>query len=364
MSKSISLHAVRFVRNAVEGLVGASFVAAMVVGLLCSDRADAAPVSHWAFDDGSPSQTAADQFGTNHLTLGGTLAVQATDPTWTGASFLGPNALGFDGGDWAEVADNGSFALTNLSISAWVKRGNISGTRQMMAGKGNGGSGATQSFWLDFESDDRLGFYVGTGGDNYLTTSASFKVTDTTSWHHLIGTYDGATQRIYLDGAQVASASFAGSISNNASPFLAGKGYTAGAGEPFTGTLDDVSFWNNGLSVGQASALYQLAIAPGLLYNASQSNQLFAIYGAAAGTAIVGGRKWSYATGLAGGLGVPVFGSEGDIFLRLDGSGNGVQFLLQVPEPSTSVMVIFGVCGIAAFGRRRFPNVSMATSVA
>jgi len=218
-----------------------------------------------------------------------------------------------------------------------------------MAGKGNGGGGGNQTFWLDFEIDDRLGFYVESGGDKYLTTSSSFKVVDT-NWHHILGTYDGSTQQIWLDGALVASASFAGSVSNNAHSFQIGKGYSGG-GEPFLGSIDDVGYWTNGLIAGEAIALYQLGISSSLMYNAAQANSLFEVYHAAAGSDMVNGRNWAYATGLTGPLGIPVFGPNDLISLRLDDLGNGV--LSQIPEPSAFALLGLGAAALVVRARRR-----------
>jgi len=62
-------------------------------------------------------------------------------------------------------------------------------------------------------------------------------------WHHIAGTWDGTTMRLYLDGIQLASGPFSGVIGYDANPVLIG-GEDDGRGIPgcclFQGKIDEV----------------------------------------------------------------------------------------------------------------------------
>ena len=60
------------------------------------------------------------------------------------------------------------------------------------------------------------------------------------TWYHIMGTYDGTTMRLYIDGQQVATKSISGSITTSAYRFAVGKFARETSDNPFNGTVDDV----------------------------------------------------------------------------------------------------------------------------
>jgi lysophospholipase L1-like esterase len=68
-------------------------------------------------------------------------------------------------------------------------------------------------------------------------------------WHHVAGTYDGATFILYLDGVPVASAARSGSIAVNANDLLIGN--FSSLARPFDGGIDEVRIWNVARTAGQ-----------------------------------------------------------------------------------------------------------------
>jgi hypothetical protein len=66
------------------------------------------------------------------------------------------------------------------------------------------------------------------------------------TWSHLAGTYDGATLRLYVNGALVASQAFTGAITT--SPGALRLGGNSVWGEYFRGRLDEVRIYNRPLS--------------------------------------------------------------------------------------------------------------------
>jgi hypothetical protein len=71
-------------------------------------------------------------------------------------------------------------------------------------------------------------------------------------WHHVAGTYDGATVAVWLDGLLSGSLAFAGSINATATPVLIGAFFPSAPGFFFpSGKIDEVRVWGRALSTGE-----------------------------------------------------------------------------------------------------------------
>jgi hypothetical protein len=64
-------------------------------------------------------------------------------------------------------------------------------------------------------------------------------------WYHLVGTYDGTTMRLYVNGAQVATTGQSGNILASAEPLMIGAARRGGVvQEYFPGTVNDCALYN------------------------------------------------------------------------------------------------------------------------
>jgi len=66
------------------------------------------------------------------------------------------------------------------------------------------------------------------------------------TWVHLAATYDGTTQRLYVNGLQVATAAQTGAIATSSGPLRIGG--NAVWGEYFQGRIDEVRIYSRALS--------------------------------------------------------------------------------------------------------------------
>ena len=334
----------------VVGSLTLSFVAAALTTTGIS-QCQAALISHWRLDDGAPSQTAYDSVGPNSGTLGGTVSVAADDPTWLGSGVVGTDALSFDGGDHVRIAhDSGQIEGNQMTISAWFKRGR-NDAREMFFAKGNGSSDATTSFWLEFETDNDLTFYL--SRDNGGTSTGSYlvgpNVTDQINWHNVVATFDGSTKRLYFDGALVGTQGFTASLLTDA-PFDLAIGKLGSSTLNYQGDIDDVGLWGDDLTAGEAIALYNLAQQSELMYDLGTANELFELHNAGSGEQGIGGQRWAYTTGLTIGEGM-VQKIDGRFFLQLDASGTGLQ-TIPIPEPATFWMLGLGLLALRRRARK------------
>lgn len=76
------------------------------------------------------------------------------------------------------------------------------------------------------------------------------------SWTLLVGTFDGATARLYVNGGLAAEKAHAGRVAHNGLPLLIGKG--AGYSKPsLRGRVGELRLWDRGLSAAEVRRLYE-----------------------------------------------------------------------------------------------------------
>ncbi|MGN6557787.1 MAG: LamG-like jellyroll fold domain-containing protein, partial [Solirubrobacterales bacterium] len=210
------------------------------------------PVSYWRLGETSGT-AAADERGANPGTY-------VNGPTLGAASLLTTDtantAVTFDGtNDNVKVANSASLNLTNsFSLEAWIKPGSLPTT-------GNFTSILTkaESYSLQFNGP-RLEFtIIQNGTRKRLQAPAGAVVAGTT--YHVVATYDGTTQRLYLNGKEVANAALAGGASSTTNPLYLGS--WNGSAEFFKGTIDDAAVYNTVLSPAQVSAHYAAGTSTG-----------------------------------------------------------------------------------------------------
>ena len=109
------------------------------------------------------------------------------------------NSLRLDDGDSAFLrkTDTRSASTDDFTISFWFKLGNIGTTRCLFATEG----GATNNFMLlQFGTDGRLRFYLGTGTDAEAAISNG-RLRDTSAWYHIVAAKGGSNAGIlYING--------------------------------------------------------------------------------------------------------------------------------------------------------------------
>ena len=206
------------------------------------------PVGYWRLGEASGS-TAADETGTNpgtyvnSPTLGVAGALKGSSNT--AASFNGST-------QYVDVPSSASLNVSSgVTVEAWVKPNampglGLSGTIAMKA------SDPPYAYWLQVTDTDRAKFGVGVGGVNHPLSAGG--VVSAGSWYHLVGTYDGSVQRLYVNGSLVASQAQTGNVDTVGGDFRIG---TTRATEFFNGTIDDVAVYNKALTPAQVEAHYE-----------------------------------------------------------------------------------------------------------
>jgi concanavalin A-like lectin/glucanase superfamily protein/fibronectin type III domain protein/lysyl oxidase len=211
------------------------------------------PAAYWRLNEASGT-LAADERGANPGTY-------ANAPSLGAASLLATDttnkAVGFDGtNDNVKVASSATLGFSSsLSLEAWIKP-----TSLPVAGAFASILTKAESYSLQFNGP-RLEFTVMQSGVRKRLQAPSGAIVAGTAYH-VVGTYDGTTQRLYVNGAQVASAALSGPATVNANPLMIGS--WNGSEEFFKGTLDEPAVYTGALSAARVSAHYSAATSSGL----------------------------------------------------------------------------------------------------
>ncbi len=204
--------------------------------------ASGALVGWWQFDETS-GNIAKDSSGQgNDGTIIGT-------PQWVPGKIGG--ALQFNGSTYVNCGRKPSLNIRNqITMAFWFKVQAFSNTWEAFLAKSDGAYRASRS------GGTGNSVHMGVTGSNYF--DATPIVTDD-QWHHYCGTYDGTTAIIYLDGKEVARATYGGQIGDSSSYDLYIGENSGATGRWLHGLLDDVQIYDNALTPTEI-----LKIMPGL----------------------------------------------------------------------------------------------------
>ena len=187
--------------------------------------------------------------GTSLADLAGTNTGTITKATWAANGHSG-KALLFNGVDsWVTVSDAASLDLsTGMTLEAWVypTTAQSGWTNIIMKEQ------ATASvYYLSANSDINVpvgGAFVG-GAERALAAKSTLPLN---TWTHLATTYDGVTQKFYVNGVLVSSRAQTGAI--QASTGALRIGGDSIWGEYFKGMIDDVRIYNRAASISEIQA--------------------------------------------------------------------------------------------------------------
>lgn len=194
----------------------------------------------WKFDETSGT-SAADSSGNTRT---GTL--QSPLPVWTPTGGRLNGALQFTGAQnqGVTVPSNGFNPTASIAISSWVNAVNWSGNRRVVQ-KGN-----NDNQYRLLAENNKLVWDISAVGRLETDLPPAGK------WFHVIGTYDGAEMRIYVDGALVASQVETGAIPTTTNALNIGTKTTGStAGDHMNGYLDDVRIYYRGVTPAEAGLI-------------------------------------------------------------------------------------------------------------
>jgi len=163
-------------------------------------------------------------------------------------------ALGYDGvDDYVEISHSNVFNLTNVSLVAWIYIDSFPNDYPQIVTK------LDPSVWTGYglclvKATSKIRFDMGDGAPQYLDSVSTLT---TGRWYHVVGTYDGFEQKIYINGALDVSEPKAITIAPNTHPIRVGCQAIA-LTYWFDGIVDEVRIYNRALSLSEIKRLMDL----------------------------------------------------------------------------------------------------------
>lgn len=225
-----------------------------------------APSAYWKMDE-CQGTTLYDSSGNGNTGTKNGSSTTGTCSTassfWGGASGTSTTNAGkynyaptFDGSsDYVLMPTTTALQGTNgITLSAWVKADGFGGNRSPV---GFFGSGSDKGYWLNVQNTGEPQFWISRDGSAQDDAPTSQQMI-VGRWHHMVGTYDGSTIKIYLDGALVGSrGSITGTIHTvtTANAFAVGR-LGALSSDYFDGKVDEVKVFNYAATASQVRTIY------------------------------------------------------------------------------------------------------------
>ena len=158
------------------------------------------------------------------------------------SSTISPS-FAFDGtADYIYVYDNDTLKPTNVTCFCWFKGGSQTSYSYPLSKYYSGGSNA-YGFYTG-ATPNKLYFYVKTPGGS-IQTAVSGVVMDST-WRLAVGSYDGTTAKLYINGILTTTGTGTGDILYSSGPLTIGS-FNAGL-YAFNGNIGPVQIYNRALS--------------------------------------------------------------------------------------------------------------------
>ncbi|MEK6591169.1 MAG: LamG-like jellyroll fold domain-containing protein, partial [Nitrospinota bacterium] len=195
-------------------------------------------VSYWTLNS-----TNNDSFGQNNI---------VTNTGTAGACKFG-NCYTYGASQYASINNSYSLNPERLTVEAWVNPGSSVTTW-------NSGVSGTNVFFFYSGSSARLLGITGSATVRFnLYIDGAWRSLDYTpssisGWHHYVGTYDGTTSRLYIDGVEVNTLAYTGVINQ----FDTGAFYLAEAATGYTPniSIDDVAIYSRALDATEVLGRY------------------------------------------------------------------------------------------------------------
>jgi len=167
-------------------------------------------------------------------------------------------ALKFDGaGDYVSLPSHGVFDLGDMTMSAWFKYSDVLANDFICVIGDNSPTGVINRLGLRVRGNGKVSFSGWLASTEYLVQDTGDYNND--MWHHVVGTRNGLSWALYIDGIRVDYADKFDATLDADWVTIGALRYGVGPTivSDFTGQLDDIKIYNRAISVQEAELLYR-----------------------------------------------------------------------------------------------------------
>jgi RHS repeat-associated protein len=156
-------------------------------------------------------------------------------------------AMGFNNQGYAAIADSPRWHSPAISVEAWVyKTADVAWQRVV-----GGGTFPNTNFQLIADNTGKLMFLVFTSTTSNVNVISPSSIPLNT-WQHVVGSFDGTTIALYLNGVMVAQQAAAVTMQTGSGGV--GIGADPNGGNPWNGRLDEVAIYNSAIPSSRVQA--------------------------------------------------------------------------------------------------------------
>jgi hypothetical protein len=158
-------------------------------------------------------------------------------------------AISLDGiNDYVDCGNSPLFDITGkITVAAWVNITTVPGDHRAIITKGD-------SAWRISTLQSQRKFHFGVAGPPDYPAADGAREVPVGQWHHVAGTYDGATIRLYVDGVLDGTRAYSSGIGANTQLVFIGENAEE-MGRTWHGLIDEVRVYNRALSADEIQSL-------------------------------------------------------------------------------------------------------------
>ncbi len=178
--------------------------------------------------------------------LGGSSAVESSDPTWVKGKF--GMALNFDGdNDYVDLGENIIVENTDLTLSAWVYLEDLTVDEKTIISKYDSSGNSEKSFLLRVDDVSGIIEFFTHDGSLQKWKRTAWNTISTNMWYHVVVVYDESENdaHIYVNGELKPNSEaddVLSKIQDTDTPITIGTWFTGN--DPFEGSIDEVRIYN------------------------------------------------------------------------------------------------------------------------
>ena len=254
-------------------------------------------------------------------------------------NFHNLHSVDFDGvDDFIQLGEPISY--TQHTISTWVKVSDSDASKTIIDARDANDDGIR----IFLTSAEVVTYQLNTSD---ITSGSAISVDE---WHHIVGTYDGTTQKLYIDGSLVSSATTSQTISTTTNAKIGSRNFSDRANE-FAGKIDELAIFDRALTADEVTAIFRIKYGANLVQNGNFDEL---------GSELV--TNGDFSNGLTGFVTENVELAEGGVRIQSDGSSGSFIKQSGILTLNKTYKLVFDVTQVQQTGSLRVGFSSLGVS--